>query len=80
MKATRRMIENLVKCVNEETNSSYVLEYNNLYGYQMYLLGENGVCHNGLFGFTVERRSANAMKDYLFGLLAAIRYYNNLKK
>lgn len=79
MRLTRNIIENLVNCVNEETNSNYVLE-KNIGGYQMYLKGEKGKCVDGPFGFTFERRSLSEIHHYLLGLITTIRYYNNLKK
>lgn len=78
MRLTQNIIENLVNCVNEETNSNYVLE-KNIGGYQMYLIGENGKCVNGPFGFTFERRSLFEMYHYLLGLITAIRN-NKLEK
>lgn len=79
MRLTKNILEDLVSCINEETNSNYVLE-KNIGGYQMYLIGENGKCVNGLFGSTFERYSLSEMYRYLLGLLTAIRYYNKLKK
>lgn len=78
MKITKKIIQELVNCVNEETNSNYVLDHN-VYGYQMYLIGQNGKVVNGPFGFSFERRSLSEMHNYLLGLLSAIRYYNKIK-